>query len=49
MEDVAKKTLPSDIGYQWTTMSYQEKLTGNQLYYLPGGVGMVIKFSGRVR
>ncbi len=36
MEDVAKNTLPSDVGYQWTAMSYQEKLTGNQLYYLFG-------------
>ncbi len=36
MEGIAKKTLPSDVGYQWTTMAYQEKLTGNQLYYLFG-------------
>jgi HAE1 family hydrophobic/amphiphilic exporter-1 len=36
MDDVAKKSLPSDVGYQWTAMSYQEKLTGNQLYYLFG-------------
>jgi HAE1 family hydrophobic/amphiphilic exporter-1 len=36
MEDIAKQTLPSDVGYQWTAMSYQEKLTGNQLYYLFG-------------
>ena len=36
MEDIAKRTLPSDVGYQWTAMSYQEKLTGNQLYYLFG-------------
>jgi len=36
LEDIAKKTLPSDVGYQWTAMSYQEKLTGNQLYYLFG-------------
>ncbi len=36
MEDIAAKTLPGDIGYQWTAMSYQEKLTGNQLYYLFG-------------
>ena len=36
MEDIAKRTLPGDVGYQWTTMSYQEKLTGNQLYYLFG-------------
>ena len=30
------KTLPSDVAYEWTAMSYQEKLTGNQLYYLFG-------------
>src|SRR5215472_783405 len=36
MEDIAKRTLPSDVGYQWTAMSFQEKLTGNQLYYLFG-------------
>ena len=36
MDDIAKRTLPSDVGYQWTAMSYQEKLTGNQLYYLFG-------------
>jgi HAE1 family hydrophobic/amphiphilic exporter-1 len=36
MENIAKRTLPSDVGYQWTAMSYQEKLTGNQLYYLFG-------------
>jgi HAE1 family hydrophobic/amphiphilic exporter-1 len=36
MENIAKNTLPSDVGYQWTAMSYQEKLTGNQLYYLFG-------------
>jgi HAE1 family hydrophobic/amphiphilic exporter-1 len=36
MENIAKTTLPGDVGYEWTTMSYQEKLTGNQLYYLFG-------------
>ncbi|HXT82342.1 MAG TPA: efflux RND transporter permease subunit [Acetobacteraceae bacterium] len=36
MEGIAKKVLPSDVGYQWTTMSYQEKLSGSQLYYLFG-------------
>jgi HAE1 family hydrophobic/amphiphilic exporter-1 len=36
MEGIAKATLPSDVSYQWTAMSYQEKLTGNQLYYLFG-------------
>ena len=33
MEDIAAKALPNDIGYQWTTMAYQEKITGNLLYY----------------
>jgi HAE1 family hydrophobic/amphiphilic exporter-1 len=36
MDDIAKTSLPSDVGHQWTAMSYQEKLTGNQLYYLFG-------------
>jgi HAE1 family hydrophobic/amphiphilic exporter-1 len=36
MDGIAKSTLPKDIGYEWTAMSYQEKLTGNQLYYLFG-------------
>jgi HAE1 family hydrophobic/amphiphilic exporter-1 len=36
MEDIANNTLPNDLAYQWTAMSYQEKLTGNQLYYLFG-------------
>jgi HAE1 family hydrophobic/amphiphilic exporter-1 len=33
MEKVAAKTLPSDVGYEWTAMSYQEKITGNLLYW----------------
>jgi hydrophobic/amphiphilic exporter-1 (mainly G- bacteria), HAE1 family len=33
MEQVAAKTLPSDVGYEWTAMSYQEKVTGNLLYW----------------
>ena len=36
MEEIAKKILPPGVSYEWTTMSYQEKLTGNQLYYLFG-------------
>ncbi|MFZ3326930.1 MAG: hypothetical protein WA231_14015 [Methylocella sp.] len=31
MEDVAAKVLPSDVGYEWTAMSYQEKVTGNRI------------------
>ena len=36
MEGIANKTLPNDVGFQWTAMSYQEKLSGSQLYYLFG-------------
>ena len=36
MERIAKKVLPSDVSYEWSAMSYQEKITGNQLYYVFG-------------
>jgi HAE1 family hydrophobic/amphiphilic exporter-1 len=32
MEAIAKRILPKDVAYEWTAMSYQEKITGNQLY-----------------
>lgn len=34
MEQVADNTLPQGIGYDWTTISYQEKLVGNQAYFI---------------
>ncbi|MBV8773839.1 MAG: efflux RND transporter permease subunit, partial [Deltaproteobacteria bacterium] len=36
MEGIANNNLPSGLSYKWTAISYQEKLTGNQLYYLFG-------------
>ncbi|MGB6175903.1 MAG: efflux RND transporter permease subunit, partial [Methylocella sp.] len=33
MSDIAAKTLPNDVGYEWSAMSYQEKVTGNLLYW----------------
>ncbi len=36
MEGIAKRVLPSDASFEWTAMSYQEKITGNQLYYVFG-------------
>jgi HAE1 family hydrophobic/amphiphilic exporter-1 len=30
LEEVAKATLPADIGYAWSNMSYQEKAAGGQ-------------------
>ena len=34
MEQVAANTLPLGMGYDWTAMSYQEKIVGNQIYYV---------------
>ncbi|MBC7578681.1 MAG: efflux RND transporter permease subunit [Tardiphaga sp.] len=36
MEEIAAKTLPPGTGFEWTAMSYQEKIVGNQLYYAFG-------------
>ena len=32
MEEIATRTLPPGTGYEWTAMSYQEKIVGNQMY-----------------
>ncbi len=32
MEEIAASTLPPGVGYEWTALSYQEKLVGNQMY-----------------
>ena len=34
MEAIAKRVLPDDVSYQWTAMSYQEQITGNELLYV---------------
>jgi HAE1 family hydrophobic/amphiphilic exporter-1 len=34
MEEVAANTLPVGMGYDWTAMSYQEKIVGQQIYYV---------------
>src|ERR1700753_4334352 len=36
MEQIADKTLPRGTGYEWTAMSYQEKIVGGQLYLVFG-------------
>jgi HAE1 family hydrophobic/amphiphilic exporter-1 len=36
MENIADKTLPPGTGYEWTGMSYQEKVVGSQIYYVFG-------------
>ena len=32
MEQIAAATLPPGTGYEWTGMSYQEKIVGNQMF-----------------
>jgi len=32
MEEIARRTLPPGMGFEWSSMSYQEKLVGNQMY-----------------
>jgi hydrophobic/amphiphilic exporter-1 (mainly G- bacteria), HAE1 family len=34
MEQIARRTLPSGASFEWTAMSYQEKLVGQQIYYI---------------
>jgi HAE1 family hydrophobic/amphiphilic exporter-1 len=34
MAEIANQTLPQDVSYEWSGMSYQEKLVGNQLVYI---------------
>ncbi len=34
MEQNAAQTLPPGTGSEWTAMSYQEKIVGNQMYFV---------------
>jgi HAE1 family hydrophobic/amphiphilic exporter-1 len=34
MEDMAAQKLPADMGFEWTGMSFQEKLVGNQALFV---------------
>jgi len=34
MEDMAVQKLPADMGFEWTGMSFQEKLVGNQAIFV---------------
>jgi len=36
MNEVAEQTLPPGMAYEWTAMSYQEHIVGNQLLYVFG-------------
>ena len=43
MEQMAGRVLPAGTGYEWTALSYQEKLVGNQMY-LVFGLGMLLVY-----
>src|SRR5262249_21334006 len=34
MEQIATKVLPPGMSFEWTAMSYQEKIVGAQIYYI---------------
>ncbi|MGA7878569.1 MAG: multidrug efflux RND transporter permease subunit [Desulfoferrobacter sp.] len=34
LEEIAQKKMPPDMGFKWTTMSYQEKLVGHQAIFV---------------
>jgi hydrophobic/amphiphilic exporter-1 (mainly G- bacteria), HAE1 family len=36
MEQMAASTVPQGVDYEWTAMSYQEKIVGHQIYYVFG-------------
>ena len=42
MEEIAKRVLPKSYGYEWSGMSYQEKLTGNSQIYVVIFVTIVV-------
>jgi HAE1 family hydrophobic/amphiphilic exporter-1 len=43
MEQIAARTLPAGTGYEWSALSYQEKIVGNQMY-LVFGMGLLLVY-----
>jgi HAE1 family hydrophobic/amphiphilic exporter-1 len=43
MEEIAGKTLPPGTGFEWTAMSYQEKVVGGQIY-LAFGLALLLVY-----
>jgi HAE1 family hydrophobic/amphiphilic exporter-1 len=43
MEEIANRTLPRGTGFEWTALSYQEKLVGGQVF-LVFGLGMLLVY-----
>ena len=43
MEEIADKAMPRGFGYEWTAMSFQEKIVGGQIF-LVFGLGMLLVY-----
>src|SRR5882757_272151 len=43
MEQIAARTLPPGTGYEWSALSYQEKIVGSQMY-LVFGLGLLLVY-----
>jgi hydrophobic/amphiphilic exporter-1 (mainly G- bacteria), HAE1 family len=43
MEQIAARTLPPGTGYEWTALSYQEKIVGSQMYFV-FGLGLLLVY-----
>ncbi|HMK81960.1 MAG TPA: efflux RND transporter permease subunit, partial [Xanthobacteraceae bacterium] len=43
MEQIASRTLPPGTGYEWSALSYQEKIVGGQIYYV-FGLGLLLVY-----
>ncbi len=44
MAEIANATLPPGTGFEWTAMSYQEMVVGNQIYYVFGLAILLVYF-----
>jgi HAE1 family hydrophobic/amphiphilic exporter-1 len=44
LEQIADKTLPPGMGTEWSAMSYQEKIVGNQIYFVFGLAVLLVYF-----
>ncbi|ADH91631.1 transporter, hydrophobe/amphiphile efflux-1 (HAE1) family [Ancylobacter novellus DSM 506] len=44
MEQISDSTLPPGMGFNWSAMSYQEKVVGNEVYYVFGLAILLVYF-----
>jgi HAE1 family hydrophobic/amphiphilic exporter-1 len=44
LEQITDKTLPPGMGMEWSAMSYQEKVVGNQIYFVFGLAVLLVYF-----